>query len=259
MNVAQAYRQTQVGTVGQGEIVVMLYDGALRFLAQAREKMEVKDFAGKGILISKAISIIHELDSCLNMEAGGEVSRNLHQLYFICTTRLLQVNLKLDFALLDNVVETLTGLRSAFAQILGNAEAQAVAAQIGARTAAQNANHDKPRPLSNPAVGNTVGLTAGLSGLDGMRVEIKSPTQNPYSAAGAATAAKGRAAYGSETSQIGAGQNSVGADSPQGSQGSQGSQSSPAASPGSQVDDVVKGGFVGKKVAMYGKMLQNQP
>ena len=39
-NVAHAYLQTQVGTTGQGEIVVMLFDGALRFLAQARDKMQ---------------------------------------------------------------------------------------------------------------------------------------------------------------------------------------------------------------------------
>lgn len=51
-NAAHAYLQTQVGTTGRGEIIVMLYDGALRFLAQAREKMEARDMAGKGMLIS---------------------------------------------------------------------------------------------------------------------------------------------------------------------------------------------------------------
>ena len=124
-NAAHAYLQTQVGTTGRGEIIVMLYDGALRFLAQAREKMEARDMAGKGMLISRALDIINELDSSLNMEAGGELAQNLHNLYFLCNTRLLQANLKLDTARLDSVVEILTGLRSAFAEILHTPEAQA--------------------------------------------------------------------------------------------------------------------------------------
>ena len=108
-NVAHAYLQTQVGTTGQGEIVVMLFDGALRFLAQARDKMQAKDYAGKGQLISRALDIVNELDSSLNMEVGGELAKNLHQLYFLCTTRLLQANLKLDMDKLDSVVEILSG------------------------------------------------------------------------------------------------------------------------------------------------------
>lgn len=145
-NVAQAYKQTQVGTVGQGEIVVMLYDGALRFLAQAREKIVAKDFAVKGVLISRVLDIVNELDSSLNMEAGGELSQNLHNLYFLCTTRLLQANMKLDLAMLDSVVDILTGLRGAFAQILSTPEAQQVSAQLGSRQAAKN-SHMTARPL----------------------------------------------------------------------------------------------------------------
>lgn len=136
-NVAHAYLQTQVGTTGQGEIVVMLFDGALRFLAQARDKMQAKDYAGKGQLISRALDIVNELDSSLNMEVGGELAKNLHQLYFLCTTRLLQANLKLDMDKLDSVVEILSGLRGAFAQVLATPEAQAACAQLGAKRNAQ--------------------------------------------------------------------------------------------------------------------------
>lgn len=147
-NVAQAYLQTQVGTTGQGEIVVMLFDGALRFLAQAREKMEAKDYAAKGLLISRALDIINELDSSLNMDLGGELATNLHQLYFLCTTRLLQANLKLDMTKLDSVVEILGGLRSAFAQIITTPEAQAACARLGAKQTVQPTS--APRALSAP-------------------------------------------------------------------------------------------------------------
>ena len=77
---AQAYIQTKVGTTDQGQLLLLLYDGALRFLQQAREKMLAKDYAGKGVYISKALDIIGELSSSLNMEKGGELATNLNNL-----------------------------------------------------------------------------------------------------------------------------------------------------------------------------------
>ncbi|MCH5276396.1 MAG: flagellar export chaperone FliS [Desulfovibrionaceae bacterium] len=152
-NAANMYLQTQVGTTGQGEIVVMLFDGALRFLAQARTKMLAKDYAGKGMLISRALDIVNELDSSLNMELGGELAKNLHQLYFLCTTRLLQANLKLDLEKLDSVVDILSGLREAFGQVITTAEAQAACAQLRAR---QNAHPTAmPRSVTTASTGST--------------------------------------------------------------------------------------------------------
>jgi len=130
---AQAYFSTHIATTDQGQLLLMLYDGALKFLAQAREKMLERDMAGKGILISRAIDIINELASSLNMEKGGTLAENLNNLYFLCTTRLLQANAKLDAQQLDSVVGILSGLRSAYAQIVNTPEAQAAAAQISAR------------------------------------------------------------------------------------------------------------------------------
>ncbi len=130
---AQAYVQTQFNTTGQGEVLILLYDGAIKFLIQAKEKIEQKDIAGKGTLISKALDIINELDSSLNMNAGGEISENLHNLYVLCSTRLLQANLKMDIKQIDSVIDVLSGLRSAYAEILNTPEAQAAANQIASK------------------------------------------------------------------------------------------------------------------------------
>ena len=130
---AQAYFTTNIATTDQGQLLLMLYDGALKFLAQAREKMLERDMAGKGMLISKVIDIVNELASSLNMEKGGTLAENLNNLYFLCTTRLLQANAKLDVQQLDSVAGILAGLRSAYAQIVNTPEAQAAAAQISAR------------------------------------------------------------------------------------------------------------------------------
>ncbi len=130
---AQAYFQTKVNTTDQGQLLLLLYDGALRFLQQAREKMLAKDYAGKGILISKVIDILNELTNTLNLEKGGTLAENLNNLYFLCTTRLLQANLKMNVEQLDNVVSILSGLRSAYAEIIETPEARRASAQISAR------------------------------------------------------------------------------------------------------------------------------
>ena len=129
----QAYMQTNVGTADQGRLLLMLYDGALKFLQQAREKMLEKDYAAKGILISKVIDIVNELSSSLNMERGGDLAVNLSNLYFLCTARLLEANLKMSVERLDSVSQILSGLRSAYAQIIDKPEAKQAVAEISAR------------------------------------------------------------------------------------------------------------------------------
>ena len=74
-----AYMQTQITTTNQGELLLMLYAGAIKFLTRAREEIEKKNYSEKGMLISKAMDVIAELDGSLNMERGGELSKNLHQ------------------------------------------------------------------------------------------------------------------------------------------------------------------------------------
>jgi flagellar protein FliS len=109
--------QTQVTTTTPGHIVVLLYDGAITFLEQAKEEIEAKNFAKKGILISQALDIIAELDGSLNNEKGGELSQNLHRLYMYCNTRLLRANLKMDTSIINEVIGILSSFRSAFAEI----------------------------------------------------------------------------------------------------------------------------------------------
>ena len=96
---ANAYMQTQVTTTTPGHLVVLLYDGAITFLVQAKEEIQAKNYAKKGILISQALDIIAELDGSLNADKGGEIAKNLHKLYVYCSTRLLQANLKMDIGI----------------------------------------------------------------------------------------------------------------------------------------------------------------
>ena len=96
----------------------MLYEGAIKYLQQAKQRMAEHDYAQKGILISRTMDILAELDGSLNLEKGGELAENLHRMYFYCQTQLLQANLHMDQEILQRVIEILEGLRSAFAEIV---------------------------------------------------------------------------------------------------------------------------------------------
>jgi len=136
LNAAKAYLSTQVVTASQGDLLVMLYDTAIKHLRQAIEKMRVRDVAGKGILITKAITIISELQESLNKERGGDIAQNLFQLYFFCNSRLLMANLKMKPEMVEEVITILVGLRQAFAQILPKNEGVASMTQPGGDGAA---------------------------------------------------------------------------------------------------------------------------
>lgn len=147
---AQAYFQTKVSTTDQGRLLLMLYDGALQFLQQAREKMLEKDYAAKGLLISKVIDIVNELSGSLNMEKGGTLAENLNNLYFLCTARLLQSNLKMDVEQLDSVAAILSGLRSAYAEIIDKPEAKQAMAQIAQKMKPEASMAQRAAPITAP-------------------------------------------------------------------------------------------------------------
>ncbi len=149
---AQAYFQTKVGTTDQGHLLIMLYDGALKYIQQARTKMLANDFAGKGILISKVIDIINELASSLNMDRGGSLAVNLNNLYLLCTARLLRANLKMDMESLDSVEAILSDLRGAYAQIVETPEARKVAEDIAGRMQPVGSAPRAAQPVTAPPV-----------------------------------------------------------------------------------------------------------
>lgn len=122
LKAAKAYLNTQVTTATKGDLLLMLYDTAIKHLKLAQVKINEKDYAAKGILITKALDIIGELQSCLNKERGGDVAQNLFRLYYFCNTRLLQANMSMDVAMVEDVIGILGGLRQAFAQIISTQE-----------------------------------------------------------------------------------------------------------------------------------------
>lgn len=144
------YFQTQMTTTTQGDVLLSLYDAAIRFLTEAKERIDAKDPAGKGNLISKALDIIAELDGTLNIEKGKDLAQNLHQLYFFCSKHLLMANLKMSKPMIDEVIKILAGLRDAYSQIANQPEAQAAA-----REAAEMVAATSTEMRSQPSIAST--------------------------------------------------------------------------------------------------------
>jgi flagellar protein FliS len=63
------------------QTILMVYDGAIKFLSRAVEYADAGDIKNKNIYINKAADIIVELNRCLDMEVGGEISENLRAIY----------------------------------------------------------------------------------------------------------------------------------------------------------------------------------
>lgn len=105
----------QAATAGASPhmLIQMLMQGVLDRVASAKGHM-LRGEPEKGVLISKAISILEGLREALDLEAGGEIAVNLDRLYDYCQHRLLQSNLDSDPAILDEVTRLLREIKGAW-------------------------------------------------------------------------------------------------------------------------------------------------
>jgi flagellar secretion chaperone FliS len=113
----QSYQQNAVLTAPPGRLVVMLYDGADRFLRRASLAMEKGDVARSNEALQRGEAILDELLVTLNFEEGGEIATSLRDLYLFCRRHLNEARIDKDHEKVDAVVGLLAELREAFAQI----------------------------------------------------------------------------------------------------------------------------------------------
>lgn len=117
---ALAYARVGVETGVEGSdprrLIVMLYDGALASLREARAHMLRHDAAAKGRAIARTLRIIDEgLVASLDMNAGGDIAMQLRDLYDYITRRLTLANVRNDASLIDEADRLLSELRVAWA------------------------------------------------------------------------------------------------------------------------------------------------
>lgn len=111
------YRQNSVETATPTRLVVMLYDGALRFLSQAIPAMQARNYEVQTRSIGKAQAIISHLRATLDFEAGGEVSQTLNNFYVIAYDTLTQANISDKIEEVEKVAHGLRELRDAWIEV----------------------------------------------------------------------------------------------------------------------------------------------
>jgi flagellar protein FliS len=112
------YKTHEIQTSSPEEILILLYDGAIRFLRIAKKGLEEKNIEKTHNNLIKAQRIISEFMLSLDMEIGGEVAKNLYNLYDYLHYRLVEANLKKDPEMVDEVLEHLRSLKQTWEEAI---------------------------------------------------------------------------------------------------------------------------------------------
>jgi flagellar protein FliS len=115
----EAYQEVAIGTQSKGRLIVMLYDGAIKFLKLAIKALEAEDYTAKGRYINRAQDIINELNAVLDMDGGGEISENLRRLYVYVNGRLRKANATRDPEIIREVITLMEELNQSWKAIVG--------------------------------------------------------------------------------------------------------------------------------------------
>jgi flagellar secretion chaperone FliS len=115
---ATQYQEQQIQTASKEQLLIMLFDGAIRFCKVAKNAMSKGNLEESNKNLLKAQRIISEFMGSLDFEIGGEVSKNLFNLYEYLHYRLVQGNIKRKPEMIDEVIEHLVGLRDTWNQAI---------------------------------------------------------------------------------------------------------------------------------------------
>ena len=108
------YKNTQIQTATPGQLILLLYEGGIKFCKLAKGSIEENNIMNANNYIIKAQDIVSELMSSLDMKSGIEIANNLYSLYDYMLTRLIDANLKKDVDALDEVQKLLEELRDSW-------------------------------------------------------------------------------------------------------------------------------------------------
>ena len=155
-NKLNAYRVNAVSTASAENLVVMLYDGAIRFLGMAIRAFEKDDPLDFNLTvhtnITKTQAIIRELSRSLDVEKAGELGHSLISLYDYFDTRLQDANIRKDKAILEEIIERIGELRDAWSESFNKTdeESQSVVPAPTQAYAPNTSTPPAPTPAPNP-------------------------------------------------------------------------------------------------------------
>jgi flagellar protein FliS len=112
-----SYQRTHVQTADQRMLIVMLYDGLIRFLRKARQKIEARDIEGAHNYLVRSREIVAELLATLKPEKGGAIGENLRRLYAYAFNRIVEANLYKDPGIVEEVIRIMSTLREGWVNL----------------------------------------------------------------------------------------------------------------------------------------------
>lgn len=115
-----AYKKTSVETASKEQILLMLYQAAIKNCKKGIEAIEQKNVAKKGEYIGKMQDIIVELSNSLDFEVGGDVAKELASLYDYILYSSTQANIKLDKTQLEGCLKVLNTLYDGWTEAIKN-------------------------------------------------------------------------------------------------------------------------------------------
>ena len=117
---ARHYQQAQFATVDRGQLLLMMFDGAERFLTQAEQRLPANDVTGFVTALGRAQAVIAELLSTLDHHRGGEIARNLDRLYRFMLDHLVEANVSKSTRQVGQVKRILGIIGGAYREVLRN-------------------------------------------------------------------------------------------------------------------------------------------
>jgi flagellar protein FliS len=139
----QNYARTDIQTSDPRAVVVLLYEGSIKFLGQAKDALNKGERQEMSVYLQKTQKIIHFLSNALDFELGGEIAANLDRLYAYTRDILNEANYKAEPARIDEALQLLKPLLEAWREIARDPAAAAALEQ-------RSAMFGRMRPL-NPA------------------------------------------------------------------------------------------------------------
>ena len=119
---SKSYKTASISTVSPGKLILMLYDGALKFMYEAELGFNETHFIRRNETVNnnliKAQKIINELQSSLDLSVEGDLPKTLNDLYDFCFNRLEVANIQKNQAAIKDAYEVISDLRTAWAEML---------------------------------------------------------------------------------------------------------------------------------------------
>lgn len=113
----QEYQKNAVNGASPLQLVIMLYDGAIRFMEAGKYGIDQGDLELQNKNLQKAQKIVMELMSCLDMEKGGEIAKNLLALYTYILNELVEANIGDRAEPIDRCIKILCDLRESWIEV----------------------------------------------------------------------------------------------------------------------------------------------